>query len=429
MRISTSTIYEQGIFNIQRNQLSLARLQEQLSTGRRIVSPSDDPVGAARALEVTQSRDITAQYARNADAAEASIALEETALTRYTALLQDVKTLTVNAGNGALTEKELKSLAGELRGRYTELLSIANSTDANGLYLFAGFQGTTIPFTETAPGVVAYNGDDGQREIQVAPSRQIAVSDSGADAFQRLRTGNGTFETAAAAGNTGTGIVTRGLVRNPAAWDTLGQSQQFEVRFFRDGSVNPPVTTYDVVDTVNNVSLTTGAPPAAGPFLRTYQPGATIVLSPPNTTLDAGIELSVTGEPATGDTFTVAPSVNQDIFTTLSNLITTLETSGPASATANAALFNRLNTALNNFDNALDANLTVRASIGSRMKEIDANRAAAADLGVQYEKTLSQYQDLDYAKAISELSFNQVALEAAQKSFLRVQGLTLFEFL
>jgi flagellar hook-associated protein 3 FlgL len=429
MRIATSTIFDQGIYNIQRNQISLQKLQEQISTGRRVVNPSDDPIAAARALEVTQSRDVTAQYSRNADAANASISLAETSLARYTTLLQDVKVLTVNAGDGALTERELKSIATELRGRYTELLSIANTSDNNGLYLFSGFQGTTIPFSESAPGTVVYNGNDGQREVQVAANRLIPVSDSGADVFQRMRTGNGTFETAASTGNAGTGIVTRGVVRNLAAWETVGQSQQFEVRFHRDSTVAPPVTTYDIVDTVANVSIVTGAAPVAGPHARTYQTGATISLSPPNTTIDAGIELSVTGDPATGDVFTIEPATHQDIFTTLSGLITTLETSGPGTDRQNAALFNRLNTALNNVDNALDANLTIRASVGARMKEIDANKAAAEEFGVQYSKTLSQYQDLDYAKAISELSFNQVALEAAQKSFLRVQGLTLFEYL
>lgn len=434
MRVSTTTVFEQGIFNIQRAQAQLVKQQEQISTGRRVLSPADDPVAAARALEVTQSKEITEQYARNGDAATAAIGLEENALARYTALLQDVRTLTLNAGDGALTPTDLKSIATELRARYTELIGIANSTDGNGLYLFSGYQGSTQPFTENAPGVVAYNGDQGQRLIQIGATRQVAISDAGSDVFQRIRTGNGVFATTATTTNTGGGIVSEGVVRNRAAWDAATNPQNFEVRFFVDNTAVPPQTTYDIVDTVNNLSLTTGAAPAAGPYLRTYQNGGTISFArqaPPDTNataFDYGIEMSVTGQPASGDTFTIAPSANQDIFATLDQLITAIETGG-GGMTANTALANALNTALNNFDNAIDVSLTITASVGARAKEIQTGQANADDLTLQYETTLSGLTNLDYAKAISELTFNQVSLEAAQQSFVRIQGLSLFNFL
>jgi flagellar hook-associated protein 3 FlgL len=434
MRVSTTTVFEQGIFNIQRAQAQLVKQQEQVSTGRRVLSPADDPVAAARALEVTQSRDITEQYQRNGDSANAAIGLEENALTRYTALLQDIRTLAVNAGDGALTPTDLKSIATELRGRYTELLGVANSTDGNGLYLFSGYQGSTQPFTENSPGAVAYNGDQGQRLIQIGATRQVAVSDAGSDVFQRIRTGNTVFETSAANTNTGTGTVSEGIVRDRAAWDAATNPQNFQVRFFVDSTTVPPQTTYDIVDTVNNVSLTTGAAPAAGPYLRPYQSGGTISFArqaPPDTNataFDYGIEMTVTGQPANGDTYTVAPSANQDIFATVHNLINAVETGGGGAA-ANTALANSLNTALNNLDNAIDVSLTITASVGARSKEIETAQSNADDLKLQYNTTLSGLTSLDYAKALSELTFNQVTLEAAQQSFVRIQNLSLFNFL
>jgi flagellar hook-associated protein 3 FlgL len=434
MRVSTTTVFEQGIFNIQRAQAQLVKQQEQVSTGRRVLSPADDPVAAARALEVTQSRDITEQYQRNGDSANAAIGLEENALTRYTALLQDIRTLAVNAGDGALTPTDLKSIATELRGRYTELLGVANSTDGNGLYLFSGYQGSTQAFTENSPGVVAYNGDQGQRLIQIGATRQVAVSDAGSDVFQRIRTGNTVFETSAANTNIGTGIVSEGIVRDRTAWDAAANPQNFQVRFFVDSTTVPPQTTYDIVDTVNNVSLTTGAAPAAGPYLRTYQSGGTISFArqaPPDTNataFDYGIEMTVTGQPANGDTYTVAPSANQDIFATVHDLISAIETGG-GGATANTALANSLNTALNNLDNAIDVSLTITASVGARSKEIETAQSNADDLKLQYNTTLSGLTNLDYAKALSELTFNQVTLEAAQQSFVRIQNLSLFNFL
>lgn len=434
MRVSTSTIFDQGVFNIQRNQADLLKLQEQISSGRRVLTPADDPVSAGRSLELSQSKALAEQFARNTESATAAIGLAEGALQRYTSLLQDVRVLAVNAGNGALTASDRRSVATELRERYAELLGIANATDGNGLYLFSGYQGATRPFTETAPGTVAYNGDQGSREIQTGPSALIAVSEAGSEVFQRIRTGNGSFETAAAAANSGTGVVDAGLVRDAAAWDSPGNPGSFEVRFFRDAAAVPPVTTYDIVDTVNNVSLTTGAAPAAGPFLRTFQPGAAIVggrQAPPDTNpaaFDFGFQLSIQGQPASGDSFTVTRSAEQDVFSTVWNLIEALESSKPG-AVGNARLSNDVNTALTELDNALEVNLTARAAVGARMRQIENDKASADDLKLQYERTLSQLTGLDYSKAISDLTLQQFSLEAAQKSFLRVQGLSLFQFL
>lgn len=434
MRVSTSLVFDKGIFNLNRAQAQLVHTQEQISTGRRILTPSDDSVASSRALEVSQGQAINNQFVRNTDSATAAISLQEEALSRYTRLLQDVKTATVNAGNGALSSRELKSIASELRGRYDELLGIANTTDANGLYLFSGYQGDTQPFTQDTPGDVTYNGDEGQRQIQIAPTRLVPVSFSGQQVFQKIPEGNSTFVTAASASNTGTGIVSPGTVRDATAWGDATNPGEFEVRFHVDTSVVPSRTTYDIVDTTNNVSMLTGAAPAAGPYLRTYQSGANITLatqSPPDTnptTFDYGVDLSVMGAPADGDAFTVRPSESKDIFETLDDLINTLETSGPG-ATQNTRLANSLNTAQSNLDNALDVALTVRAAIGSYSQEIDRSRSAGEDLDLQFEQTLSQLTSLDYAKAVSDLTFQQVSLEAAQKSFVRVQGLTLFDYL
>ncbi|MCW5624514.1 MAG: flagellar hook-associated protein FlgL [Burkholderiales bacterium] len=431
MRVSTTTIFEQGISNIQRGQATVLNSQNHISANKRVLTPSDDPVAAARVLEVSQSKAINQQYARNTDSATSAIGLEENALARYGTLIQDIKTLTVQAGNGALSERELESIATEIRGRYQELLGVANATDGNGLYLFSGFRGDTQPFTENAPGVVAYNGDQGQRLIQITASRQVAVSDSGTDAFQRIRTGNGTFETAAGGTNTGTGVVTEGRVTDASAWNAAANPQDFEVQFFVDSSGIPVVRTYDIVDPGTGLSIITGAAPAAG--VRTYNDGAEILLSrlptdPAGPAFDYGVSLAVTGEPADGDTFNVTPSEHQDIFATVYALITALETAG-SGPTSNTRLANALNTAQNNLDNALDVSLTVRAAVGSRMKEIETAKSTADDLTLQYDSTLSDLQDLDYAKALSELTFQQMSLEAAQKTFLQVQRLSLFEYL
>jgi flagellar hook-associated protein 3 FlgL len=251
----------------------------------------------------------------------------------------------------------------------------------------------------------------------------------------RIKNGNGTFVTAAPVDpltkistNTGTGIISSGNVLDPTKWAAAGNNKDFTIKFAVSATV-PPVTTYDIIDNVSGNSLLTGAAPGAAPYPRIYTDGSTISLKnqgaePP---FDYGVELSIQGAPATGDTFTVKASTNESIFTTLNDLITTLENANVP--TGSTSLTNNLNTALTNFDNDLNQILTVRSSIGARMNEVTAVKNTGQDIALQYQETLSGLQDLDYTKALSEFSLKQIALTAAQKSFVSVQGLSLFNYI
>jgi flagellar hook-associated protein 3 FlgL len=434
IRFSSNTLFEQGVLNLQRSQAELFRTQDQIATGRRVRTPADDPVVAARALEVEQSEAINQQYLRNGDGAQTALGLAENALIGVTRVLQDARVVAVNAGDAALSERELDSLGQQLRALYQELLGLANSTDGNGQYLFSGFRSNVQPFVESAPGSVQYQGDQGQRLVQISASRQVPVSDAGSDIFQMIRNGNGSFVVGAGGANAGTGIVDQGNVVDAAAWNAAANPRDFTVVFHVDSGVQPPVTTYDVVDNASGLSLTTGAAPGAGPYLRTYSDAAAIRLAtqaPPDTNptpFDWGAQITVSGQPASGDSFTIQASTRQDVFATLQQLIAAVETA-QRTPTGNARLATDLNLSLANLDHALDNVLRVRASIGTRLQEVDAAQASQADLVVQYQSTLSELRDLDYTKAISDLTRQQLVYEAAQKSFVRVQSLSLFDYL
>ncbi len=434
IRFSTSTLFQQGVFNLQKSQADVFRTQNQIASGRRVNTPSDDPIAVAHGLDLQQAESINQQYMVNGQTATKALSLSENALSSVVSLLQDARTTAVNAGNGTLSGNDLKSLAVQVRARYQELLGLANSTDDNGQYLFSGFQGSTLPFVETQPGAVAYQGDQGVRQVQISASRQVPISDAGSDVFQQVKNGNGTFVTAAASSNTGTGVVSPGSVLNPAAWNASGAARDVSVVFHVDSTVTPPKTTYDLVDNTTGLSLTTGAAPGAGPYLRTYTDGGVINLStqaPPDTNptpFDFGASITVQGQPATGDTFSIKSSSNQDLFKTLDALATALETAS-SGATGNAKLANDINTALSNIDRGLDNVLRVRASIGTRMQETDDLAGIQSDLVGQYQDALSKLTDLDYAKAISDLTRQQMVYQAAQQSFAKVQQLSLFNYL
>lgn len=195
MRISTSMIFDAGVGAITKQQASLLHVQQQIATGRRILTPADDPVAAARALEVRHSLDITSQYATNHGNARTALSLEETQLTSAADLFQRFKELVAQAGNPTLTQSGRQGLATELRAHYDRLLGIANATDGSGDHLFAGYKTATPPFSRTINDLIAnggdiqYAGDDGQRRVQVAANRFLEVSDAGSEVF--LRIGNG----------------------------------------------------------------------------------------------------------------------------------------------------------------------------------------------------------------------------------------------
>jgi len=407
MRISTNMMFEQGTSQLGTLNSSIAKTQMQLSTNRRILTAADDPIAAARALEVTQSQSVNTQYGVNRQNARTSLSLEEQTLAGTTSLIQDVQTLVVNAGNGTLTDTDRKSLAVELQGRLDDMLALANTADGTGGYLFSGFKSTTLPFTQTATGA-QYNGDQGARTLQISSGRQVGISDSGSEIFENNVTGNGNFVTAASAANTGAGIVSSGSVINSAA----ATGHNYQLTFAVSGT--PAVTTYSVLD------QTTGLPPASLPGPVPYQSGQQITFD--------GVAFDIKGIPANGDTFTVAPSQKESIFQTLTTLITTLKSSGMG-PTGQAALTNGLNKAHENLGATLDNVLSVRASVGARLKELDTLDSAGDDLNLQYAATLSDLQDLDQVAAISKFTQQQFALEAAQKSFKTLSGLSLFNFI
>ena len=403
MRISTAQIYDRGVAGIEQQQTTLSRTQQQIASGKRIQTPSDDPVGAAQAIGVTQAKDRVAQYSANIDAAKEALAQNDSVLSQIGDVLQSLHTLAIQGASTALNDTDRASLAADAQSQLQQLLGLVNSQDGDGAYLFSGFASRTQPFVTGAGGAIVYNGDQGQRTLDVSGARSVPVSYSGSNAFERIRTGNGSFTATAGSANTGTGVVSLGSVINSA----LLPGHTYSVQF----NVSGGVTTYDVVDLSLSTTVSSG---------NAYSSGGTITV--------AGMQVAVSGAPANGDNFTLAPSRAQSIFTTVQNLVATLGTDTTV-AGGNARLQNGLNASLANLDQALDHILGVRADAGATLRELDTLASGNEDQNLQYDKTLSRLQDLDYNQALSDFARQQVSLEAAQKSFAKVTSLSLFDYL
>jgi flagellar hook-associated protein 3 FlgL len=408
MRISTSSLYATSTAQLGTLQSQLARTQQQLSTNHRMLSAADDPVAAARALEVTQSQSINAQFSTNRANARSSLSQEEVALTSVQQLIQDVQETAVAAGSGANSASDRATYANELSGRLDDLMALANTSDGNGGYLFSGYKTDTMPFVKTNTGV-DYQGDQGQVQLQVGGARKIAMNDSGSSVFTSIPTGNGAFVTSASP-NTGNGVISAGTVSDSR--QLTGHSYQID--FSAPGT--PPVSSYTITDLTTNTTV----PPPPAVAAVPYVSGDPIKVG--------GMSFDIKGVPEAGDSFSVKPSEKQDLFTTISKMIDTLR--APAdTADQKQALTDGLASANGNLSAALDNVLTVRSSVGSRQKELDTLDSAGDDADVQYASTLSVLQDLDLVKAISQFTQQQATLDAAQKTFKAVSSLSLFNYI
>lgn len=397
MRISTGQIYQRGVDAMLEQQAQLSKTQTQLSTGKRVVVPSDDPIASVQILDLQKGIDISTRYKDNIGAARSTLSLEENALSQGIDLLQRVRELALQANGGVLDNQQRQDIAVEVKQHLDSLLNVANTQDSNGDYLFSGFNSSAKPFTQTNGGF-NYAGDQGQRFLQIGSTRQIAVSDSGTNVFQAIRNGNGTFVTSYNNANSGTGIIDTGSVVDSSAW----------VRDTYKLTFTTP-TTYEVRDS-SNALVTSGA----------YQAHGAISFR--------GIQTSVSGAPAVGDSFTIAPSANQDVFSTLQNLVNTLSR-GTSNAADRAQMSNDMNRTLVDIDRALGNFTGLQADVGARLHALDSEQSANDDFVLSSRTALSAVQDLDYSGAISTFNQQLVALQAAQQTFMKVQGLSLFNFL
>ncbi len=398
MRISTSQMHFSATNALLDQQSKLSRTQLQVATGRRILTPADDPVASATLLDLKQTRELTARFQLNADAARARLALEESTLGAVSDALVRVRELAVQGNNDTLSDTDRRSLAQEVRQIVDQLLGLANTRDNNGDYLFAGHQGNVRPFAANSSGGFDYYGDDGTRMIAIGPGREVQDADSGTAVFRAIRNGNGTFATADGAGNTGTGIIDAGTATPAFVPDT------YTITFTQALPTDP--ITYQVDGAASGNVIPAGTP---------YVEGAEISFN--------GVVVSITGTPADGDTFTVSPAANQDLFTTVQNLAVALED------TDATARHNAINRVLADLDQAEENITNVRTSVGARLNAIDAQVRNNEDQILALDETLSLIGDLDYAEAVSRLNLQLTGLQAAQQAFIRVQNLSLFNFL
>jgi len=397
MRISSKHFQQQWLSTIHEQQSALAQLQRQISSGKRIATAADDPLGASQLVSLQQGLDRIDSYGINADTAQRRLQLEESALDKVVDALDRARELAIQAGGSAKTPGARAAIANEVQQILGNLMDLANMQDSEGRYLFSGNRVHSQPFTLTSGGV-SYNGDDGTRAQRIGDNRNVQEGDAGSDVFLAVRNGNGTFSVDPDAANTGASFYTSAVVADATSWIP----DDYRIEFTAVGQ-------YQVLDGGGAV-VTTNA----------FAPGDTIAFN--------GVAITIDGQPATGDVFHVDASRNQDIFAAVQNFITSLEQPLVGQAD-NANAQSALNSSLLDLDRALEHIGIVRSRVGARLSMIDEQLSTNADVSLQLSETLSSVRDVDYASAISELEARLFGLEAAQKTFQSSRSFSLFDIL
>jgi flagellar hook-associated protein 3 FlgL len=394
MRIATTTFQNDAVSQMDALEAALAQTQQQLSTGLKVQNAADDPTGMVLVNQMNTEVSASTQYVTNGNTAQTNLGLEQQALSDATNVLQNANTLAVEANNSSLTAAQRGNIATELQQDLQSLVGIANRQDSSGAYLFGGIASSSQPFTQSN-NTVSYNGATQVNQVQIDQNQSISVGDTGATAFMNIPTGNGTFVTSASPGNTGSASISTGTVVNSSQWVPGNYTISFS---------SP--TNYTVTDSAGN-TVTSG----------TFSDGDSISFN--------GVQMTISGTPAAGDTFTVSPSGQSSSFDTLSNLITTLN----SSTLNNGQLATQIGGAIQQINNSITNFSNVAASVGSRLNAITASQSTAQTNQTTLKTNIGTITNTDYAAATTALSSEELALQAAQESYASVEKLSLFQYL
>ena len=394
MTISTVTFQNDALNQFNALDTTISQTENELSTGTILPNAAANPVAVTQVNQLNAELSASQQYVSNGNAASANLKLEEQALTGATTLLQSAQSLAVQANDGSLTSADRQDIATQLQQILGQLVATANSTDTNGNYLFAGTASQTRPFAQSGSSV-SYSGATEVNQVEIGPNQFISTGDSGSSVFMNVPAGNGTFTTAAGAGNTGTASIDTGSVTDASDWV-------------------PDVYTISFTSpTQYTVTNSSGTPVAAG----TFTSGDAITF--------AGVSVTVTGTPAAGDSFSVTPAATASMFATLSSLVSALNSTSINSGQLTSQL-NAVNQQLGNAVNQLD---DVQASVGSRINAVTASQTSAQTDQTTLQSSISQLSDTDYTTATTQLSTEEIALQAAEESYASVSKLSLFNYL
>jgi flagellar hook-associated protein 3 FlgL len=413
MRISSLQTFITGIGQITDLSSQVNRTQEQISRGTKILTPSDDPVASSQILKLNQESDIRENYMDNISLLSSRLELEENILGSVGEVVIRVRELTIQANDGALTVNDRQAIVSELKVRLDEMADLMNTRDSSNEYLFAGYKGNTEPFASNGSGNFHYEGDEGQRYLKIAASTFVPANDSGKKVFVDVESANPTFQTYDNPNNRANppAAISTGVVVDQAAFNE-NYPEDYTIEFQNPDDMvllgQPAALNYNIIQKSDGRVVSSN---------QVYQSGVAIEFN--------GMSITMSGNPSVGDSFIVESKSNQDVLTTVSKLIYGLENL-TLSSEDQKSFENLIADTLDNLDNAQTSVLEARSQIGARLNTIDSTQSLHEEVNIVTSQLLSTLRDLDYAEAVSQLTFESFVLEAAQQSYVKINSLSLF---
>lgn len=406
-RLGTANMYDNALRNLGARQTGLSNLQENLTSGKRVVRASDDPVSAAQAeralnrLSRIQTEQRALEVQRNA------IAQGESALGDAVALVQNFRELVVSAGSATLTPTDRATIANQLQSLRDQLVEVANRKDTNGMPLLGALGSALAPFLGPLSGTPDYRfaGLPGQASGTGVSLPGMLDGDA---AFMFHPQRDGVYHASVSAGQLTTSAV------KPAD-PGLVTGDNYTIAFSAVGPGATPGTT-TATYTITNTTTGTVSAPVVVPDFPSDKPATIAVAGIP------GLAFEIKGTPANGDILSLQPSPS--MFSTLDSAISGIR----GAANSNAAI-QAVGQALGNVDIGLERLHNMRGYAGELLNRADRITGDQEKRSVQLESDRSRAEDLDMIQAISDFQNQQVGYEAALKSYAQVQRLSLFNFI
>ena len=402
MRVSTQQFYFQSSDQFGSKQSALSDQMKYISSGKRVVTAKDDAVSYGTLAGYKNDITNIEKYKRNIDRAESHNSQQEIVFADAEVILDKIKQDMLLANNGRMSTEELQVLADQVRNSFDQLLDIGNTKNANGNYIFSGYQIEQSPFKQQADGSVNYSGDSGINELQVAKNINVATNQTGDDVFLKVENAIGDFS-ADYITNTSGVAVERANVVDRGVYNSSAMPHDYTFDF--------DAVTGDLTVTDSGGGIVVPAAP--------YTAGQTITFD--------GIEVTLSGNPLPGDNFIISQEEEISIFETVNSAIEWMER-GTVSVNQEQHQVD-YSTILTQLNSAMGHITSRRVDSGIRLQVIESQKNRHLDSELVTTTSLSRIEDLDFAKAISEFEQAQLALQASQQLFTKVQGLSLFNYI
>lgn len=427
MQVSTKLFNQQQVGQFGKLNANIADIQERISTGKNILRASDDPVAAANLSVAKEQSLLLSQFQRNIDAAETRLKITDHTLQEGVNVLVRLSELSTMARNGALNAEGHLAISTEMKQLKEVLLGLANTTDANGVGIFSGFNAVSRPFEMAVDGNVTYLGNRGQNNLQISENMTVATNIDGGSAFMRVDA-NGTRQSIFDIVNSTINAVESASAIAPQADANWSADLEFELPSRMEEwsfSLSGSKGTVDLSASINEGGLQ-GLVDAMN--LASAQTGIEATLKSDGRTIslldEMNGKITIKNVQIEGMTSAVDKIISYVNFTGRDG--DGLATTKTLKLTDSDQL---VSSSVGNLQSAIDNLSLQRAYIGGQLSKSKTQADVIGARKLAIDKDVSRMGDADLAELVTSLQAQLTTLNASQAAFAKIGQQSLFDYL